>query len=150
MLKIGDKAPLFRGIDQAGREVDLEALLAKGPVVVYFYPRDFTPVCTRQACHFRDAYEDLTGRGVEVVGVSADSVESHKDFAERHKLPFSIISDPNRTVARDYQALNLLGLGAKRVSYVIDRDATIQGVIHHELRAKRHVDDLDAILAKLH
>lgn len=146
MLEVGQQAPAFSGRDQNGNEIRSEDLLAKGPVVLYFYPKDFTPGCTREACMFRDAFEDLQGHGATIVGVSADSGESHKRFAERYQLPFSLISDESRALARDYAIVRPLGLGARRVTFVIDRDKTIRGVFHHEISMSRHVTDVQSLL----
>ncbi|UJR80598.1 peroxiredoxin [Sandaracinus amylolyticus] len=149
MLEIGQQAPAFFGRDQNGNEVRSEDLLAKGPVVLYFYPKDFTPGCTREACMFRDAFEDLQGQGATIVGVSADSGESHKRFAERYQLPFSLLSDPDRKLARDYAIVRPLGLGARRVTFVIGRDGKIRGAFHHEISMSRHVTDVKDLLTRL-
>ncbi|AKF06809.1 peroxiredoxin [Sandaracinus amylolyticus] len=149
MLEIGQQAPAFSGRDQNGQDVRSEDLLAKGPVVLYFYPKDFTPGCTREACMFRDAFEDLQGHGATIVGVSADSGESHKRFAERYQLPFSLLSDPDRKLARDYAIVRPLGLGARRVTFVIGRDGKIRGVFHHEISMSRHVTDVKDLLTRM-
>jgi peroxiredoxin Q/BCP len=146
MLEVGDQAPPFRGRDQEGRDVALEDLLSKGPLVLYFYPRDFTPVCTKEACLFRDAHQDLAQRGAQVVGVSADTGDSHKAFAEKHRLRFPLLSDPNRKLAKDYRATHPFGLGTQRVTYVIGQDGRIRGAFHHELRAQKHVDEVLTLL----
>lgn len=146
MLKVGDEAPFFRGKDQHGHDVALDALLANGPVVLYFYPRDFTPVCTKEACLFRDAHADLAAKGAQVVGVSTDTDETHRAFAEKHALEFPLLSDPNRKLAKDYKAAFPFGLGTQRVTYVIGTDRAIRGAFHHELSAQKHVDDVMALL----
>ena len=149
MLEIGQQAPAFSGRDQNGNEVRSEDLLAKGPVVLYFYPKDFTPGCTKEACLFRDAFEDLQGLGATIVGVSADSGESHKKFAERYQLPFSLLSDESRALARDYGIVRPLGLGARRATFVIGRDGKIRGVFHHEISMSRHVTDVQTLLTRM-
>lgn len=146
MLTVGDRAPDFRARDQEGNELALRDLLAGGPLVLYFYPRDFTPVCTKEACFFRDVHEQLAARGARVVGVSSDTDESHREFAQQHRLPFPLLSDPDRRLARDYGAVHPLGFGTKRVTYVIGEDGTIRGAFHHELRAKKHIDQVLALL----
>lgn len=148
MLSVGDEAPSFRGRDQRGTEISLEALLETGPVVLYFYPKDFTRVCTKEACVFRDAHEELAEQGVTVVGVSIDTEDAHRRFSERHGLPFHLLSDVSRRIARDYDALRWMGLIAKRVTYVIAPDRRILGVFHHETSATRHLDDVRALLAR--
>jgi len=146
MLDVGQRAPSFEATDQDGNPVSLEALLRNGPLVLYFYPKDNTPVCTREACHFRDAHAELAERGAQVVGVSGDSDRSHRAFAEEHRLPFLLVSDRDRALAKKYDALRPFGLGTSRVTYVIGEDATIRGAFHHELRAKKHVDEVLALL----
>lgn len=146
MLKVGDRAPSFRAPDQDGKEIALEDLLANGPVVLYFYPRDFTPVCTKEACLFRDAHGELADRGAQVIGVSADTEQTHREFAGKHDLKFPLLSDPNRKLAKDYRAVHPFGLGTQRVTYVIGQDGHIRGAFHHELRAQKHVDEVLELL----
>ncbi|MEZ4254467.1 MAG: peroxiredoxin [Polyangiales bacterium] len=118
MLKVGDPAPHVSGRDQGGKPVALGDLWAQGPVVLFFYPKDFTPVCTREACHFRDAYGDLRARGVQVVGVSDDDPESHLRFQEAHQLPYPLLTDEGRAMANAFGLRGTLGLwpGASRSS----------------------------------
>lgn len=149
MLKTGQKAPHFRGPDQHGVEVDLDRLREKGPVVLYFYPKDFTRGCTQQACQLRDSHAELDSLGATVVGVSVDDPETHRRFAAEHGLRHSLLSDENREIARAYGALQPLGLFAKRVTFVLDRSGTIRGVFHHELRIGRHVDQVRRLLEQL-
>jgi peroxiredoxin Q/BCP len=149
MLDVGEKAPPFSGRDQKGQEIRSEALLARGPVVLYFYPKDFTPGCTREACLFRDAFEDLAGLGATVVGVSADGEASHAKFAAQHGLPFSLLSDPDRALARAYGIARPLGLGASRVTFVIGRDGRVRGAFHHELSMSAHVKNVRQLLTRM-
>lgn len=149
MLEAGEVAPPFSGRDQDGNEIRGDELLQKGPVVLYFYPKDFTPGCTKEACLFRDAFEELQGLGASIVGVSADDGESHKRFAERYQLPFPLLSDPDRTLAKAYGIVRPLGLGARRVTFVIGRDGKVRGLFHHELSMSRHVTDVKALLARM-
>lgn len=149
MLQVGTKAPAFEGRDQRGNTVKSADLLAKGPVILYFYPKDFTPGCTKEACMFRDAFEDLEGLGASVVGVSMDSEASHQKFAQEHRLPFSLLSDPDRALAKKYDIVRPLGLGANRVTFVIAKDGTIRGAFHHELSMSKHVAESRALLVRL-
>ncbi len=149
MLQVGEKAPEFSGRDQDGREVDSHALLARGPVVLYFYPRDFTPGCTIEACNFRDAFADLDARGATIVGVSVDDEASHKRFADKHGLPFTLIADPAGALAKRFQATRAFGLGVRRVTYVIAPDGLVRGVFHHELLIGRHVADVQKALSAI-
>jgi len=148
VLGPGDRAPPFRARDQDGKDVALTDLLAVGPLVLYFYPRDFTPVCTTEACVFRDAYDELLRQGVQVVGVSADTEASHRRFADEHTIPFRLLSDPERSIARDYEARQLFGLFPKRITYVIGADGVVRGAFHHELSAEAHLADVRALLAE--
>jgi thioredoxin-dependent peroxiredoxin len=149
MLQVGDQAPPFQGADQAGREVALDALVQKGPVVLYFYPKDFTRVCTQQACMFRDAYSELKDQAAEVVGVSVDGDETHRRFAQKHDVGFPLLSDKSRRISRDYGVQRLFGLFTKRVTFVIDREQRIRGVFHHEMSARKHLDEVRRCLADL-
>lgn len=148
MLKVGQRAPSLEANDQNGQPVSLEALLRNGPLVLYFYPKDNTPVCTREACHFRDAHAELADRGAQVVGVSADSDRSHRAFAEEHSLPFPLISDPDRRLAKQWDATHPFGLGTARVTYVVGEDGTLRGAFHHELRAKKHVEEVLGLIGR--
>lgn len=149
MTKVGERAPTFRARDQHGAEVALEPLLEHGAVVLYFYPADFTPVCTAQACEFRDAYEDLQGLGATVVGVSTDDEASHGRFASKHHVPFSLLTDPDRKICDAYGVTGFFGLRTKRKTFVIDRSGVVRGVYHHELSAKAHVEDVRSALHAL-
>lgn len=149
MLRPGDQAPAFEGRDQTGRRVSLEDLTSRGPVVLYFYPKDFTRVCTQEACLFRDAYEELRGLGCEIVGVSVDGVDTHSRFAARHGLPFSLLSDRSRTIASAYGVKRLFGLFTKRVTFVIDQHGRIRGVFHFEMSAAKHLAEVRALLTTL-
>src|SRR5579885_3476677 len=130
-LKVGDRAPDFKVVArQGGRDVELAlpAVLAHKYLVLYFYPRDFTLVCTREACGFRDAYSELASSDTEVVGVSVDDAETHDRFAREHGITFPLVPDTDRSLARSYGATSLvrdvMGVSA-RITYVIDRDGRI-------------------------
>jgi len=146
MLKVGDVAPEFSAQDQHGQTVTLASLLARGRLVLYFYPKDFTPVCTAQACTFRDATSELGTLSANVVGVSADGVDSHQRFADKHGVSFSLIADPERRIIKPYRALLPIINHTLRVTYVIDTNRRILGAFHHELSAKKHLDDVKRAL----
>lgn len=146
MLAVGDEAPDFQGPDQDGRKLTLGGLLEQGKLVLYFYPRDFTTVCTAQGCVFRDADATLADLGAQVVGVSSDTVESHRGFAEKHEIGFRLIADPDLVIIKAYDVNRWLLGFAKRVTYVIGRDRRILGVFHHELSAQKHLDDVRRVL----
>ena len=151
-LRIGDPAPSFDLTASDGRRVRSEDLRGKKNVVLYFYPADFTPVCTAEACGFRDMYTDLASQDTEVIGVSVDSEAKHQAFAQKHDVPFPLVADPSRNLARKYDAaggLSALVGKAQRITYVIGKDGTIHGVFDSALFAKRHLDGVRETLRHL-
>ena len=138
MLETGATAPDFTSVDQRGNEFRLGALRGRW-VVLYFYPKDETIGCTAEACEFRDQLEAFQGLGAEVVGVSVQDQETHRRFAEHHRLPFRLIADPDRRITRAFDALGFLGV-AKRVSFLIDPEGRIRDVYRSEVRPRSHVD----------
>ena len=138
-VTVGDLAPDFTLPDQLGEPVTLAQLIGKKNVVLYFYPRDATPGCTAEARAFRDAYDSFTAADTEVVGVSSDSIKSHKRFATKHQLPFKLLSDADGAVRALYGVERTLGILPGRVTYVIDRDGVVQHVYSSQLAATRHV-----------
>ncbi len=147
-IQVGDKAPAFRGTLQDGSEFDSTALLGKKSLVLFFYPKDGTPVCTQQACAFRDAYADFMAHDVEVVGVSGDSPARHRWFAEKHALPFPIISDPDNALRKLFGVPRALGIFPGRVTYVIDREGIVRMAYNATLAAEPHVQKaLEAVRA---
>jgi len=145
MLAVGDIAPDFSGQDQHGRGVSLSSLLERGKLVIYFYPKDFTPVCTAQACTFRDATSELAALGSNVVGVSGDTAESQQRFGNTHNVSFSLLSDPDHRIIEAYGATWLFGR-IRRVTYVVDTNRRILGAFHHELSAAKHLNDVRRLL----
>lgn len=125
-LKPGDQAPDFTLPDADGQPVRLADLLARGPVVVYFYPRDETSICTAEACSFRDRYEVFREAGAQVVGISRDSVASHRRFADHHGLPFVLLADEDARVHQAWGIGRLGGLVDGRKTFVIDRKGIIR------------------------
>lgn len=117
-LSVGDAAPAVAAPDQSGAEVKLADLYARGTVLVFFYPKAGTPGCTAQACSLRDAFPDFRDTGVQVVGVSADTVEGQKKFAEKHGLPFPLLADADGAVARAFGVPTMMGF-AKRQSFIV-------------------------------
>lgn len=147
-VEVGTAAPHFALPSQSGEMVSLEDFLGRKPVVLYFYPKDDTPGCKKEACAFRDDYEQFSGLDAEVVGISSDSVESHRSFAENHNLPFTLLSDEGGNVRQLYGVPNTLGLLPGRVTYVIDRDGMVRHVFSSQLAASRHVQEaLEALRA---
>jgi peroxiredoxin Q/BCP len=146
MLQEGDKAPDFELSDDGGKKVRLSDLLAGGPVVLYFYPGDFTPVCTREACFVRDHHAELAARGVRVYGVNSASAESHARFREQHGLPFPLLVDPDKKAIRAYGASGPLGLGVRRISYLIGPDGLIKDAAKADLRLGPHKEFIRRVL----
>jgi peroxiredoxin Q/BCP len=138
MLQPGETAPDFTLPDQTGADRSLGDLLGTGRLVLYFYPADFSPVCTRQACQFRDEHDRLIGSGTRVAGVSAQSAATHARFADRFRLPFPILADPRKEVCRAYGVLGPLGLWTNRVSYLIGPDRRILDAVRSGLMLGRH------------
>ncbi len=147
MLKPNDIAPDFSLTAAQGHQVTLRQLLEAGPVVIYFYPSDFTPVCTKQACMFRDAFDGLRRAGVQVVGISSQSASTHEKFRAKHELPFDLLSDAGRKVARAYGATSLLGLIPRRISYLVDRDRKIVDAAGGDFGLDSHRYFIDRVVA---
>jgi peroxiredoxin Q/BCP len=125
-VTVGQPPPDFTAKAHDGTEVHLAALKGK-PVVIYFYPKDETPGCTKEACSFRDAWEDLSKKGVVMIGISGDDDESHKKFAEHHKLPFLLVSDPDGKIAKQFGVPFTAGF-AGRQTFVIDAAGNVKKI----------------------
>lgn len=145
-IQVGDLAPDFTLTGANGQPVSLQSVLRKGPVVLYFYPKDETAGCTAQACAFRDAYEDFKKQGAEVIGISSDSAASHEKFASHHRLPFLLVSDEGGKVRRLYGVPTNLGFLPGRVTYVIDSTGVVRHLFNSQLQTSRHVKEALAIL----
>ena len=133
-------APDFTLPDQDGVELTLSSLRGQW-VVVYFYPKDDTPGCTAESCAFRDAHEAFTDAGVRVLGISSDDVASHRAFADKHRLPFTLLADVDGAVRRDYGVPRTLGLLPGRVTYVIDPEGVVRKVFSSQFKPKKHIDE---------
>lgn len=140
-ITVGSRAPNFTLPDHTGRSVELAELLRQGPVVLYFYPKDETLGCTMEACEFRDRHTSFTSAVATVVGVSGDSVESHRSFAEHHGLPFLLLSDSEGRVRQSYGVKKVLGLFPGRVTFVIDAKGVVRHVYTSPIHARRHVEE---------
>jgi thioredoxin-dependent peroxiredoxin len=137
-VRVGDTAPDFTLPDQSGRPVSLRSLRGR-TVVLYFYPKDHTMLCTAQACDFRDAYEMFAQAGAEIVGISSDPPGSHQGFASQHALPFLLLSDAGGMVRERYGVPRTLGILPGRVTYVIDPKGVVRDVIHRSFSVGSHV-----------
>lgn len=151
-LRVGQKAPDFDVVSSSGKSLKLAHFAGKKNVVLYFYPGDFTPICTKETCGMRDMYADLESKETEVIGVSVDSNESHEKFAAEYKVPFALVSDKNRDLAKVYGATSFLRdiLGkTARITFVIDKKSQIAAIFEGELSAKKHVEGVRSAVARL-
>lgn len=140
MLKTGERAPEFTLPDDTGKDRSLTDFLNAGATVLYFYPADFTPGCTRQACALRDMQSELKNAGLRVVGVSPQSPETHAKFRLKHELPFALLSDQDKAVIKMYGVNGPLGFGVRRASYLIDGSRRIRDAVLADFGIGRHID----------
>ena len=138
MLAIGSRAPEFTLPDQDDRSVSLSTLLNRGPLILYFYPADFTPGCTREACMLRDMHAEILRVGLAVAGISPQSPERHREFREKYKLPFTLLSDVEKFVVSMYDVNGPLGLGVRRGTYLIDQARVIRSAMLADFRIGKH------------
>ena len=147
-LKVGDPAPDFEGPTSEGTRLGLKDFVGKKNVVLYFYPKDDTPGCTKEACGFRDNLDSVRKMGAEVIGVSLDSVESHKKFASKYKLPFPLISDKDKRVAEAYGVLRETGTSTNRVTFIIDKTGKIARIFP-KVDVTKHTEEVVEALKAL-
>ena len=138
MLAIGARAPEFTLPDSDGQPTSLSNLLRDGPLVLYFYPADFTPGCTREACQIRDLHSEIDAAGIRVAGVSPQSPESHRAFRDKYKLPFVLLADVDRFVIKMYGVQGPLGFGVRRATFLIDQARNIQDEVVADFRIGEH------------
>ncbi len=138
MLRRGARAPEFTLLDHDGKQVSLSSLLGTGALILYFYPADFTPGCTREACAIRDLHGDVKRAGLTVAGVSPQTPQSHRDFRLKYGLPFTLLSDPDKAVARLYGVTGPFGMGLRRATFLIDRERVIRDAVLADFRIARH------------
>jgi thioredoxin-dependent peroxiredoxin len=140
MLKAGERAPEFTLPDETGTDRSLTELLSTGAIILYFYPADFTPGCTRQACAFRDLHAEIQKAGLRVVGISPQKPESHAKFREKHRLPYVLLSDEQKTVVKMYGLNGPLGIGVRRATYLIDGSRRVRDAVLADFMIRRHTD----------
>lgn len=139
-IQIGDKCPTFVLHNQHNEKINIEDYLGKKNLVIYFYPKDDTPGCTKEACSFRDQFEVFQSMETEVIGISSDSPEKHKEFAERHRLNFVLLSDQDKAVRKAFGVpSSLFGLLPGRVTYIIDKNATVRGIYNSQTDPLGHI-----------
>ncbi|MDY7393799.1 peroxiredoxin [Aureibaculum sp. 2210JD6-5] len=141
-LKIGDSVPSFTLKNQNNNEVNITDYIGKKAMVIYFYPKDDTPGCTKEACKFRDEFETFTDLNVKVIGISADDVESHKNFAKKHNLPFTLLADVDNEVRKLFGVpKSMMGLLPGRVTYVVNKEGTIIHIFNSQFGAEKHITE---------
>jgi peroxiredoxin Q/BCP len=145
-MKVGDVVDDFVATDQHGQTRRLSELLAQGPLVLYFYPKAFTPGCTRESCHFRDMGAELRAVGGHAVGISADAVDRQAEFDSRYSLGFPLLSDPDRRLARAFGVKRPGPLFNKRATFVIDTDRRVLATIGSEMNMNVHADRAIGVL----
>lgn len=143
MLNPGSKAPEFVLANDQGGETSLSDLLQSGPLILYFYPADFTPGCTKEACSIRDIHNDIQAVGLQVAGISPQDEESHQRFRDEHDLPFILLSDPDKVVVRMYDVDGPFGVGVRRATFLINQDRTIQDAVQADVMIGRHKDFIE-------
>jgi peroxiredoxin Q/BCP len=148
-VKIGEKAPDFTLPSQMGDNVTLSEFFGKKNIVLYFYPKDESPGCTREACRFRDSYDVFTSLGAEVLGVSSQSVESHKSFATHHGLPFILLSDEDNRVRQLYGVPSSMGIIPGRVTFIIDKKGIVRHIFSSQFQPEKHIEEALKILKEL-
>ena len=148
-VKVGDKAPDFTLPSQMGDNVALSEYQGKKNVVLYFYPKDETRGCTREACEFRDQYDVFTGLGAEVLGVSSDTLESHKSFATHYGLPFLLLSDVKGKVRKLYGVPSSMGIIPGRVTYIIDKKGVVRHIFNSQFQPEKHIKEALKVLKEI-
>ena len=148
-VKVGDKAPEFTLPSQMGDNVSLSEFFGKKNVVLYFYPKDETTGCTKEACTFRDNYEELTKLDAEVIGVSGQSVESHISFASHYGLPFILLSDEGNNIRGLYGVPSSMGIIPGRVTYIIDKKGMVRHIFNSQTQAQKHVEEAKKALLEI-
>ncbi len=143
MLEVGARAPEFVLANDEGGETSLTDLLQDGPLILYFYPADFTPGCTKEACSIRDIHSDIQSVGLQVAGVSPQDVDSHVRFRDEYELPFVLLSDPDKTAIKMYDVDGPFGVGVRRATFLINQDRVIQDAVMADVRIGRHQEFIE-------
>ena len=140
MIEPGTTAPDFTLMRSGGGAVSLSELLDEGPLILYFYPADVTPGCTKEACTIRDIHDDLVAAGLRVVGVSPQGADSHERFREKHGLPFDLLCDTEKDVIRKFDVDGPMGIGTRRATFLIGQDGKIEDAVLADVRIGRHAE----------
>lgn len=147
MLAVGEQAPDFALPDQDGREQRLSRLLVGKPLILYFYPADFTPGCTKEACDLRDLHTQIQSVGLQVVGISPQAPDSHRRFRDLHGLPFTLLSDVDKTAIKAFDVDGPLGIGVRRATFLLDPQRMIIDAVLADLRISRHQQFVERAIA---
>jgi len=148
MLRIGDIAPEFELEDQSSNMINLSQLTNTGDLILYFYPADFSPVCTAEACAFRDSYEGIADIGTQIIGISPQSVSSHKRFSKTFSIPFPLLADQQKKVIRAYGVDGPMGFGVRRATYLIDSKRVIRNRVVSDFLVNSHLSLIKETLRK--
>jgi thioredoxin-dependent peroxiredoxin len=148
-VRVGDPAPDFTLLAATGEPVSLSQFKGQSEVVLFFYPKDNSPVCTAEACSFRDSFDAFQSAGAEVIGISADPVESHRQFAAQNQLPFHLLSDPDGSVRARYGVPRTLGVIPGRVTYLIDSHGIVRHIFSSQFQPVRHVAEALRVLRQI-
>ena len=148
-IKVGDKAPDFTLPSQTGENITLSKFFGKKNIVLYFYPKDESRGCTREACTFRDNYEVFKDLGAEVIGISSQDVESHRSFSSHYNLPFILVSDKDSKVRELYGVPSTMGVLPGRVTYIIDKEGIIRHIFSSQFQPEKHIKEAIDVLKKL-
>jgi peroxiredoxin Q/BCP len=149
-IEVGSKIHQFSLPDQHGNSFDINSVLGKKNLVIYFYPKDDTPGCTAEACYFQDQFEVFKQANADVIGISGQSVESHKNFAEKYRLTYTLLSDEGNSIRKLFGVpSNFLGLLPGRVTYIVDKSGTVIYMFNSQSQATKHVDEALKILQQL-
>lgn len=143
MLDVGSRAPEFLLPNDEGSETSLSDLLSDGPLILYFYPADFTPGCTKEACSIRDIHNDIQSVGLQVAGISPQDEDSHQRFRAEHELPFILLSDPEKVAIKMYDVDGPFGVGVRRATFLINQDRKIQDAVLADVFIGRHKEFIE-------
>ena len=138
-LKVGDRAPVFDSLTESGEKFSLSDQIGKSNVVLYFYPKDFTAGCTKEACTFRDNWDKVTSLGATIVGISSDSPETHSRFKKEHALPFALVSDQDKRIRKLYGVES--HFIPPRTTFVIDKHGNIRNIFNSQVNVTKHVEE---------
>ncbi|MBL4681544.1 MAG: peroxiredoxin [Pseudomonadales bacterium] len=147
MLNIGDTAPQFSLLDDNEDEVTLSSLLESGPLILYFYPADFTPICTAEACGIRDMHEEILSVDIKIVGISPQNTNTHNRFKNRYDIPFPLLFDKSKKVIRAFGVDGILGIGVRRTTFLINENAEIENRVVSDLFVSNHMKFIEQVIS---